>query len=813
MDLVFNYGIQIYMKANRINFYFLLLSVLLLIPGAAYGQDEPLTVQERIKLEQIRDSLTQRGFFQKSSEIIDPEAATSGFVLSEAFYTDKKLKVKTLSSRSTDFRPDGRRFYILGRGKEIIVEYHLDEPWQIDTAEYVREFSTANELDATDQRSASHGLFFRKSDGERMWMLNRTEIWEYTLSNPWDVTSAKQTGYKDLSDVVVRGHDIDFKPDGSVLYVDDRILGVVHQFELSSDWDVETASLDYAFDISDIQQAVRGTQFSPDGKKMFMMDTGLQKVLEFNVSTPFDLRSGRYEGAFNVASEAKSPEGLTFKPDLTAFYVTANFENVVHQYYIYKIDPHESSVVTREDELEANGDDYNVVTVTLRNEDGVRLPNLKVRLEVDGEDLEVQAINKFTDEDGEAVFRVRTSTPQQVEYTAIAEKNSKDIELDDNPQVRFLPEAPVALSASNVQERQFTANWEIVSGVSNYILDVATDDDFENILNNYDALDVGEVTSYTVTGLSPGNMYYYRLRSEVNGISGVNSEEIDVTTFPDVPFVTSPESISATKFVAQWQEAEGANEYILDVSLDENFSEFVQGYDNLNVGAQLEYTVDNLMPGTEYYYRLKSTAFSQVSNASETIQTSTFDVGLDETELLSSQLRVLANGEQENIITLTLRTPDGIIIKGEDVILEAQNGDSEIEVLQGVTDENGEVKYSVTNNTAEEVTYRAVISRNLGIGTISVEFLPVMNELSLGENYPNPFNRQTTIPVSVPNRMRIKITVSNVLGASVKTVIDEDLETGYYEIPVNLGDVASGTYFYRLMTDDQMKTKKMLLVK
>ncbi|MCG2591131.1 YncE family protein, partial [Rhodohalobacter sulfatireducens] len=289
--------------------------------------------QERIKLEQIRESLIQQGFLQQSVQTVDPEAQTSGFVLSEAWYTKKRLRSRTLSSRSTDFSPDGRRFYILGRDTENVAEYHLDDPWQIDTAEYVRDFSTSGEIGtASQEEEASHGLYVRKTDGRRMWVLNRTEIWEYTLSDPWNVSSATQTGYQDLSDDVVRGHDMDFKPDGSVLYVDDRILGVVHQFELSSDWDVETASLDYVFDISDIQEAVRGTQFSPDGKKMFMMDTRRQEVLEFNVSTPYDLRSGSFVGTFGVASEAASPEGLTFKPDLTTFYVTSNGDNIVHQY-------------------------------------------------------------------------------------------------------------------------------------------------------------------------------------------------------------------------------------------------------------------------------------------------------------------------------------------------------------------------------------------------------------------------------------------------------------------------------------------------
>jgi hypothetical protein len=57
----------------------------------------------------------------------------------------------------------------------------------------------------------------------------------------------------------------------------------------------------------------------------------------------------------------------------------------------------------------------------------------------------------------------------------------------------------------------FTANWSSVSGATDYRFDVSTDSSFINYV--YQNLDVGNVTSYNVTVLSPNTTYYYRLRA------------------------------------------------------------------------------------------------------------------------------------------------------------------------------------------------------------------------------------------------------------------------------------------------------------
>ncbi|HEX7516373.1 MAG TPA: fibronectin type III domain-containing protein [Chthoniobacterales bacterium] len=80
----------------------------------------------------------------------------------------------------------------------------------------------------------------------------------------------------------------------------------------------------------------------------------------------------------------------------------------------------------------------------------------------------------------------------------------------------------------------FLANWNIVSGATDYRLDVSTTGSFKSYVSGYQDLDVGNVTSRIVSGLSPGTTYYYRVRAyNARGASG-DSNTMTATT------ITSP---------------------------------------------------------------------------------------------------------------------------------------------------------------------------------------------------------------------------------------------------------------------------------
>jgi len=83
----------------------------------------------------------------------------------------------------------------------------------------------------------------------------------------------------------------------------------------------------------------------------------------------------------------------------------------------------------------------------------------------------------------------------------------------------------------------------------------------------------------------------------------------------------------------------------------------------------------------------------------------------------------------------------------------------------------------------------------------------------LEQNYPNPFNPETTIQFSLPASGKVKISIYDILGRSVKTILDAQLTAGDHSINFNASDVASGIYFYKLTAGKYHATRKMMLLK
>jgi len=81
-----------------------------------------------------------------------------------------------------------------------------------------------------------------------------------------------------------------------------------------------------------------------------------------------------------------------------------------------------------------------------------------------------------------------------------------------------------------VTASSFTANWSSVSGATGYRLDVSTSSSFGTFVPGFQDLDVGNVTSRSVTGLTPKTTYFYRVRAYNGGGTSPNSNVIKVKT-------------------------------------------------------------------------------------------------------------------------------------------------------------------------------------------------------------------------------------------------------------------------------------------
>lgn len=86
--------------------------------------------------------------------------------------------------------------------------------------------------------------------------------------------------------------------------------------------------------------------------------------------------------------------------------------------------------------------------------------------------------------------------------------------------------------------------------------------------------------------------------------------------------------------------------------------------------------------------------------------------------------------------------------------------------------------------------------------------------ISLIQNYPNPFNPGTVIPFNLSTRSRVQLKVFDITGRLVSTLVDEERPAGFYrDIRFNGSNLASGIYFYQLVTDQKVLVKKMTLIK
>ncbi len=123
-------------------------------------------------------------------------------------------------------------------------------------------------------------------------------------------------------------------------------------------------------------------------------------------------------------------------------------------------------------------------------------------------------------------------------------------------------------------------------------------------------------------------------------------------------------------------------------------------------------------------------------------------------------------------------------------------------ILVGVTDDDS------SSVQVDEIWYN---ERPTGLG-ISDE-APIASRYELGQNYPNPFNPTTHIRFNIPETANAKLTVFNVMGEEVATLVNGVMQAGGHTVSWNAASMPTGVYFYQLESGNFSQTKKLLLVK
>lgn len=176
------------------------------------------------------------------------------------------------------------------------------------------------------QNSLMIGVWF-KTDGTKMYMVGNSgadEVYEYNLSTAWNAATASYVQSFSVTTQSTTPAVVYFKSDGTSFYIGSRVPASIFRYNLSTPWDISTASYANSFAIT--ETAITGLDFKTDGTKMYIVGTSLDSVEEYNLSTAYDITTASLLQSFSVATQTTNPQALNFKTDGTKMYVSGILE-------------------------------------------------------------------------------------------------------------------------------------------------------------------------------------------------------------------------------------------------------------------------------------------------------------------------------------------------------------------------------------------------------------------------------------------------------------------------------------------------------
>lgn len=273
---------------------------------------------------------------------------------------DLRLEAQDTATRGFYIKPDGTALYTVGTTNDRVYQYSLTTAWDISTAVYqnfynVRKYSTTAVASTTATGASGQAIITVASTTgiEVAQMVTGTGI-SGNPSNVWVTAINTSTRAVTLSANLTAAASgtysfwyglqtpsaLTFNPDGTKMYVTCYTDDANHEYNLSTPWDITTATPSYRTNtLSATETTMLGMMFNPDGTRVFVTGTGADAVLQWDLTTPYDIRtivssSYRLFRTYGIMQRSGSkwqwylggigsaPSGFTFNNDGTILYVS-----------------------------------------------------------------------------------------------------------------------------------------------------------------------------------------------------------------------------------------------------------------------------------------------------------------------------------------------------------------------------------------------------------------------------------------------------------------------------------------------------------
>lgn len=147
------------------------------------------------------------------------------------------------------------------------------------------------------------------------------------------------------------------------------------------------------------------------------------------------------------------------------------------------------------------------------------------------------------------------------------------------------------------------------------------------------------------------------------------------------------------------------------------------------------------------------------------------------------------------------------------------DGDNDLEIAFGTNNSFAILDMKQKGGTTQKLwsTFQAN-ARRTGFSDDILTALPgnegsLISHTELVQNFPNPFNPTTSIGFSLKNPGQTRLTIFNILGQKVATLVNRKMKSGRHSVTWQARNMPSGIYFYRLVSGDFSQTRRMLLLK
>ena len=304
---------------------------------------------------------------------------TTAWDLSTASYASKSYNASTqmgTEMRDVLFKPDGASMYLTSSNNDAVYQYTLSTAWDVSTASYDSKSFNLASFDSTPQSTDFN------SDGTKFYMNGQQydHVRQFSLTTAYDISTATDDAItfdfssQETGSVV----GISFGDSGNKLYIVGITNDTIYQystvlttntldlstgsvFELTPTSDIQVTltnpaasgtssgatlllngagttgydignAIDPSVSFSTASDPSAGIAFSTDGTKMYLGQLDLDSVVEYSLSTAFDITTASLSHTFSVLSQDTFIGGIAFKPDGTSLYITGRSADNVYQY-------------------------------------------------------------------------------------------------------------------------------------------------------------------------------------------------------------------------------------------------------------------------------------------------------------------------------------------------------------------------------------------------------------------------------------------------------------------------------------------------